>query len=227
MNISSRRAMERWKNIALLAGCFLLLFGSGAAYAQSPSTPDSSAHFSRWALQTAIGNQTVGFPMQNFGGALNPVFPVLGVDFRLNKNEKHALSIGLTNSWTFNRENGNQLNASLYFQYAFIHRSGVFGGLGIHLGNTVFFHRAEAFQYNAETQGYDTAENRFAAGSSGFLLSLGYDMRKASGHPFSLFLRNRFHFQSPYFSSDLFPVLPTNVLEIGFTYHIPKRKTQP
>jgi len=216
-------AREKWRRTAFLWSFFLFLSVPWKGYGQSNSM---NSNLSRWSVRAALGNQTIGFPLQNLTRSFHPVLPALGIGFRLNKNPKHALSTGLTNSWTFNQEMGQLLNFSLFFEYAYRHQSGVFGGIGLDLGNSLFFHQESGYQFDQGSGEYELVPNRFTSGSSGYRLSIGYDLIPQFNKSASIFLRHRFHFQSPYFQSELFPVLPINMIELGICIHLKKRPSK-
>lgn len=223
MNIYCRWAQVDQKRIALAIGLLFLLLVPRMGYAQTPSSATSS--FSRWSIQGALGNQTIGFPFQNSFGAFNPVLSDVGVIYRINKHPRHTLSVGIANSCLFNESTGNTFIIHLDLGYTYTHAGGVFGSFGLDIGSGFLFQQQEGFSYNAETEVYESTSNRFNVGYSGFQLTLGYDMAPRLGKPFSFFLRNKFGILSPYFPTDLIPILPQNILELGLAFKFKKRSS--
>ena len=224
MNIPHLRVPGEQRKIVFTISLLFLLVCPLITFAQDPSPTEPT--YRRWSLQGAIGNHTIGYPFQNYAASFNPSLS-LETDFRLNKNPRHTFSIGLANTWLFNQPTGNTLIVQLGFAYRYTHRSGVFGKIGLDLGNSFFFHSGEAYAYNAETQSYSIASNSFATSYSGYQLSLGYDLDPKMDLPWAFFLRNRFGIQSPYFDADLFPILPQNFLELGIIYRFRKPQNTP
>ena len=227
MNISCLWAQGDRKRYVPTTGMLILLLllhcpWSGLAPAPTSSTTQT---FSRWSVQAGFGNQTVGFPFQNFAAGFNPAITDVGVDFRLNKNPRHAFSIGLANTCLFNEVTGNALIINLDIAYRYIHKRGPYAGIGLDIGNGILFHSANGYALDRETGTYSSTSNQFSTGYSGFQLSLGYDMEPQHGMGLSFFLRNKFGIHSPYFSADLFPILPINILAVGVSYRIKKRKS--
>lgn len=221
MNIYRRWARVDQKRIALAIGLLFILFVPRVSYAQSPSS--NSPSFSRWSIQGAIGNQTIGFPFENTFAAFNPALSDFGLHYRINKHPRHTLSVGIANSCLFNETTGNSFVVHLDLGYTYTHTSGVFGSLGLDIGSGFLFQAREGFTYNADAQVYEPKPNRFNAGYSGFQLTLGYDMGPRFNKPFSFFLRNKFGILSPYFPIELVPILPQNILELGFAFKFKKR----
>lgn len=210
-----------WRKISIaLLGIFLLSFPP-ALKAQSEEA--ASKERSRFALQFALGNQTTGFPFENWFSGFNPSISEIGLLFRLNKHPKHVLYANLANSWQFNSTTGSAYTGTLGLGYRYVHQTGFCGGVNLALGSRIGFYPRETLRYDPGTQQYSQGQKTFSSGYSGFGWMLGYDLWPRHGLRYLVFLRNSFGFQAPYFPIESIPALPQNVLEAGLVLHLFKR----
>ncbi|MEL6672092.1 MAG: hypothetical protein AAFR61_07860 [Bacteroidota bacterium] len=207
-----RSSSFRWQGVSCRVGLLCLLLSLpyfGTAQSTAPG---------RWSVQAALGNQTVGFPLQNLAQAWNPGLTDLGIGFSLNRGSRHQWQLGTQTAWLPNTEVGNSLLMGLRLGYRYQHASGLQAGLSLDMGSLRQSYARESLVFDEVLGTYQEQEARpINSGFSGFSLELGY----AASTRYRLFLRNQFYFQLPYFATEAFPVLPQNLLSIGLSYQLP------
>ena len=104
--------------------------------------------FGRFSINASFGNHSVGFPFQNQFSAFNPVLPDVGVSFRINKNTKHSLLLGLNTTFVNNEVVGNETKVGLNLNYRYTNQSGIFGKFGLDIGSISAKYSKQQFQFN-------------------------------------------------------------------------------
>ena len=204
----------------LLPALLLLLL---PFFTQAGPKPDST-HYCKYPVRISFGSQVVGFPYQNLFSAFHPVFSA-GTEFRYNKNEKHRICQTLNIGYSFNEQIGNKLLLNSDFCYRYTHSSGVFADISMGLGLVDQYHPRKTYKYNSSTGEYDRVSDWGKFGIQlGYGMSLGYDLSRKTHYPVSLFVKNTFFIQSPYFDLKDFPVMPQSTVQIGVTIKIRKNE---
>lgn len=205
-----RLSGKRWIRIAQIFLC-LCLGSPLVGAAQSEQIPI----YGRFSVQGGIGNQTIGYPFQNLVASANPAITDVGIAFRLNKSLTHTFSISLANTYQLNEITGNAYIVNLSLSYRYTHKTGVFGGVGIDIGNSIMSRPRQGYQWDETAGIYTEQKGVFSAGYSGFGLMAGYDLGPTHGKRYSLFVQHKFGIQTPYFPTESFPIMPQNILAIG------------
>ena len=213
--------MKYYHFLKATAMSLLLVAGSFVnGYGQSEVTPT----FGRFAVNSAFGNQVVGFPFQNLFSDFNFVLTDVGATFRLNKGTKHSFLLGLNLSFTQNNTLGNSTFLGADLAYRYTHPSGAFIGTGFELGTISQSYPRATYFYDQEQGVYQNGDDRFSAGYSGVVFRIGYDFKTRLNSPFSIYLVQKSIFQSPYLELEVFNVMPQNVLAVGVIYSFKKLK---
>lgn len=217
----------RWRRYVPFLVLFSLAFlHPSLSFTQSEDTLDKSKP-SRWSINLALGNHSVGFPLQNLGSALNPSISDLGLEYRLNKGHKHVFSLASQSSFVHNPVIGHSFLNGLSLNYTYIHRSGITAGMDLGLGHLLQMYPRDTYSFNPQKETYEpSAITNISSSYSGFGLTVGYDLNPRFKRAYTIFLRNKFYIQSPYFNTAAFPILPQNILELGLKINLNAIRSQ-
>ncbi|MCX6266748.1 MAG: hypothetical protein NTW16_05235 [Bacteroidetes bacterium] len=187
-------------------------------------TDHAATPYFRLPIRVSFGSQAVGFPYQNLFSAFNPSFSA-GTEFRYNKNETHRICQTLNVGFSVSDQIGSKVMLNSDFCYRYTHSSGVFADISIGLGLLNQFHARKTYQYNSSTGEYDKVKDYGTFGLMlGYGMSLGYDFSRKNRYPVSIFVKNTFYIQSPYFDMTNFPIMPQSTIQIGLTVKIRKHE---
>ena len=190
---------------------------------EARTNPDST-HYFKLPVRISLGSQVVGFPYENLFSSFNPTFSI-GTEFRYNKSEKHRIYQTLNLGFSSSPQIGYKLMLNSDFCYRYTHSSGVFADISIGLGLANQYHPRETYKYNEATGEYDHVKDRGVFGLMlGYGMSLGYDFSRKTRIPVSVFVKNTFFVQSPYFDLKDFQIMPQSTIQIGFTIKIRKNE---
>lgn len=181
---------------------------------------DEHSFGERLALSLALGNHSVGFPLQNQLKAFHPAISNLGLECRLNRSRKHSLLLGARTSLIANEVVGNSLLLGLDLSYRYTHPSGIYTQLAIEMGALSQRSARDAFPYPSLSDGFEAETLSQSSSYSGLAWYLGYQLKGPRLQNFSLFLSQRFFIQTPYFAVAAFEIMPQNLLSIGLRYQI-------
>ncbi|MEM6345883.1 MAG: hypothetical protein AAF927_18460 [Bacteroidota bacterium] len=194
----------------------LLLLILSSPYLRAQELVQDHSFGERLSLHLAIGNHSVGFPLQNQFKAFNPALSQLGITVRLNRSTKHSLLLGLSTSGIRNEVVGNSWLLGLELAYRYRHPSGVYTQLGLEMGALSQRSVREAYSFPFPSDDFQPEQLSLNTSYSGLAWQLGYQFDQR----LSVFLSQRFFIQSPYFSVAVFDILPQNVLAIGLSYQL-------
>ena len=187
-------------------------------------TDAASTHHFRLPIRVSFGSQVVGFPFQNLFNAFNPYLSA-GTEFRINKSEKHRLCQTVNLGASFSDEIGTKLFLNTDFCYRYTHSSGVFGDISLGIGLLNQYHSRKTYKFNSSTGEYDPVSDHGIFGVLfGYGMSLGYDFSRKTRYPVSVFVKNTFYIQSPYFDNKDFSIMPQSTIQIGLTFKIKKHE---
>ncbi|MCI4669688.1 MAG: hypothetical protein MRZ79_16255 [Bacteroidia bacterium] len=169
-----------------------------------------------WPIRIQLGNQDVGFGSENTFSSFNPRLSV-GTTYLYNKNLKHQLGQHLNMDFTNNRVLGNKLSLQSHFFYRYLHKSGIYGELGIGLGLMRQFYARPIYEKEATGSGYQAAKSSGVNSLNfGYEISLGYTFQNESRIPIqAIFLSSALRIQYPYFNTAAFPIIPLSLTQIG------------
>lgn len=194
--------------------CISILLISFKASAQNDST--KTGKYGRLSAKIAIGNNVVGFPFQNEFSAFNPALAALGIEVKLNKSQRHSLSVPISTMLIKNDNMGHSIALTTDLLYRYTHKSGIFSDLSIGAGILKQYHPRKIYEYNPSTGDYDKAKDHGkTSGLIEFGISLGYDLSRKHKLPVSIYLRNNFFIQTSYFDYTPFSIMPNNLLQLG------------
>lgn len=201
--------------------CIWLLIMASPLVSIAQNTTQKNKASGRFSILMANGNQTIGFPFQNWFTSFNPSFN-LGIDYRLNKGEQHAVIAGLTTTFIINKVTGHVFAPGLHLKYRYTHKIGCFVSVGLEGGGLFQFYPRAGWKYNSNTQEYDAQTEIIAATYLGFQMTLGYDFAPQLNAPYAVFLRSKSLLQYPYFNAS-FPILPHQLIELGLRIKLSKK----
>ncbi|MEO0896203.1 MAG: hypothetical protein AAFY71_07395 [Bacteroidota bacterium] len=207
--------LKRWVLVPIFSLIFLTFLGQNGLIAQE--IPARKASFGRFVVHAGLGNQTIGFPFQNLGQSFNPGLADLGIDWRINKGLKHQFLLGITSSYFVNEHTGNTFLLAGKFSYRWQFLENVHASLGLLMGNISQSYPRNTWVYHDATESYEKGNSSIQAGASGFELGVGYSL---PGGRYAIRLSKQFLFQSPYFPSKAFNVLPQNHTSLGLFIHL-------
>ncbi|MEI7725596.1 MAG: hypothetical protein WCK09_10860 [Bacteroidota bacterium] len=202
---------------------FVLLMISMPVISEA-QTDSASTRYFKLPARVSFGSQIVGFPYQNLFNAFNPYLSV-GTEFRLNKSEKHRICQTLNLGMSFSDEIGTKIFLNSDFCYRYTHSTGIFGDISVGLGLLNQYHVRKTYKFNSSTGEYDKVSDHGIFGVFfGYGMSLGYDFSRKTRYPVSLFVKNTFYIQSPYFDNKDFSIMPQSTIQIGFTIKFKKHE---
>ena len=212
------RTHRAWKKNHLIF-VFLLALMPWISEAQNNPAP---VQYYKQPVRLSFGNQVVGFPFQNLFTSFHPGL-MAGTEFGYNKSEKHRICQTLNLGFSFSRQIGNKVMLSSDFCYRYTHPSGAFAELSFGFGVLNQYHARETYKFNSSSGEYDRVGDPGKFGTMlGYGMGLGYDFSRKGGFPVSVFIKNTFFIQSPYFDLKDFPVMPQSTLQAGLTIKIRK-----
>jgi hypothetical protein len=211
------KGMGRWK--LLFTICFLSL----SLFSKAQEKTGNPVMYFKMPLQVSIGNQVVGFPNQNEFSAINPSFS-LGTEIGYNKSLTHRICQTFSTGYIVNDVIGNTVTLSSDFCYRFTLKKGVFADLSLGLGMLFQQHPRDVYAYVPAIEGYKKSEDNWKPASLiEYAISLGYDFSRNSKCPVSIFVRSNFFIQSPYFPTEMFPIMPQSITQLGLRFKFRKK----
>lgn len=201
----------------------LLFLCCHGAILQAQDSVEDHSFGERLALSLAIGNHSVGFPLQNQFKALNPAVSNLGLSCRLNRNKKHSIRLGLRSSYIANEVVGNSFLLGLDLSYRYTFSSGLYTQLGIEMGALSQRSVRNAYRFPSPDATFPPVNQSLGTSYSGLAGYLGYQFQQEGLQKLSVFVSQRFFIQAPYFAVQAFDILPQNLLSIGVNYQLGNR----
>lgn len=200
------------KVVLVWSTVMLLMLTAPIGYAQSPVNLEHK--FSRFSLNFAYGNQTIGFPFQKLFTAFNPT---IGIDasYQLNKSKTHAVLVGISTSLNVNKVIGYTFSSGANITYQYTHKSGLFANLGLNFGDNLQVLPRRGFVYDVDKQTFEPAQRAKVDFYAGIAIALGYDFSPQHNKGYALFVRNKSFIQFSYFNTAGLPILPYNIIELG------------
>jgi len=212
--------------IRCTTGClctFLSVFWILAAAA--PLSAQSGPVFGRLSVNGALGAHSVGFPFQNLLNGRGFALSSLGLEIRLNKSLKHSLFLASNTALIKNSTIGNTVLFGSDLGYRFTSKSGVYGSLALGLGALWQAHTWETYRFDADSGTYVSANDKGKFASQlGGSIALGYDFSRKYSKRYTVFVKNQFFIQSPYFDVKAFPIMPQNMVQIGLNVKLNQLK---
>jgi hypothetical protein len=176
--------------------------------------------FSKHPIDFAFGSASVGMPFTNF--FKSPFCPMvsIGTEFYYKQKDNFDFyqSVGLNYYYAKYSTSGIVINSEVGFRYKF--KFGLFADAGIGVGYAHLFRPAAIYKQNSNgeyEQVRDWGTPRLLADL--FFLA-GYDFRKNSELPLSLYLKYGNYIDILY-APDI-PALPHNIFQIGARYFFSK-----
>ncbi|MEL6845329.1 MAG: hypothetical protein AAFP02_19150 [Bacteroidota bacterium] len=196
----------------------LLFLCCHSHFLQAQDSVEDHSFGERLALRIAIGNHTVGFPLQNQLKAVNPAISNLGLSCRLNRNKKHSILLGLGSSFIANEVIGNSFLLGLDLSYRYTFSGGLYTQVGIEMGALSQRSVRAAYSFPGPDATVTPIAQTLGTSYSGLVGYIGYQFQQDSLQKLSVFVSQRFFIQAPYFAVQAFDILPQNLLSIGINY---------